>query len=277
MSPARLQGAPTGMALDFASGTPPAHWAGQVRGAGIIGVIVDTWNPAWAQIFTQNLAAGLGTAAFQGYLAAAWGTPSEAFSRAQAMVATLRAAGYPAGGDCWLDCEAMAISDAAAIAWITAWGETINQAGYTAKVYVGAGCPLTGQQWYDLGPITGYWRSTSNVPEVPTRGYQIIQTGTNQTEAGWLVDRDSLRTDAKGDVPRFAVPEVTPVVGPTAPTTPWRFYQVTVQAGQTLAGLAQTYGTSVAAIVDANGLPASVSATGSLAPYVGLHLMIPVL
>ncbi len=52
--------------------------------------------------------------------------------------------------------------------------EAVKAAGYLPGLYVGGGALLSGEQLYSL-PFEHYWRSQSRVPDIPNRGYQLIQ------------------------------------------------------------------------------------------------------
>ena len=107
--------------------------------------------------------------------------------------------GFPAGVNVWCDLEGENSTAQAqnVIDYCEAWYEAVNLAGYIPGLYVGAGGLLTGQQLYDL-PFQHYWRSQSRVPDIPTRGYQVIQLFPSIQINGISVDVDILQNDKKG-------------------------------------------------------------------------------
>jgi hypothetical protein len=76
----------------------------------------------------------------------------------------------------------------------TAQGET---ADYAPGLYVGCDRKLTGDQLRDLS-LQHYWRWQSSVPEIPHRGYQLIQLFSSISASGIAVDLDVTQTDLKG-------------------------------------------------------------------------------
>jgi len=83
------------------------------------------------------------------------------------------------------------------IDYCEAWFEAVNQSGYIPGLYVGAGALLTGQQLYDLS-FQHYWRSQSRVPDIPSRGYQMIQLFPSIQVNGVGVDLDVVQDDQQG-------------------------------------------------------------------------------
>ena len=90
-----------------------------------------------------------------------------------------------------------------AIDYCEAWYEAVSAAGYTPGMYVGAGTLLNGRQICDL-PFRHYWRSQSQVPDIPHRGYQLIQLGPSVEINGIWVDLDVALNDSQGgaNIPR---------------------------------------------------------------------------
>jgi hypothetical protein len=64
-------------------------------------------------------------------------------------------------------------------------------------LYVGANGILYGQQLYDLA-FQHYWESISEVPVLPARGYQMIQTVVPAPVNGIGIDQDVTQTDGEG-------------------------------------------------------------------------------
>lgn len=73
----------------------------------------------------------------------------------------------------------------------------LSAAGYIPGLYVGSDSLLSGQQLYDL-PFEHYWQSCSEVPAIPSRGYQIVQTLVQQPVNGVGIDQDTTQTDDEG-------------------------------------------------------------------------------
>ncbi len=83
------------------------------------------------------------------------------------------------------------------IAYCEAWYQAANAAGYVPGLYVGAGALLTGQQLYDLS-FQHYWQSASIVPDIPTRGYQLLQLWPPISINGVWIDLDVAQNDNLG-------------------------------------------------------------------------------
>lgn len=110
-----------------------------------------------------------------------------------------QAIGFPPGVNVWLDLEGVAsgTSSQAIIDYCTNWYEAVADAGYVPGIYVGANCGLSGNQLYDL-PFQHYWQSLSNVPSIPNRGYQMVQSGVADPVNGVSIDQDLTETDNEG-------------------------------------------------------------------------------
>lgn len=86
------------------------------------------------------------------------------------------------------------------IAYCTAWFAAVDASGYVPGLYVGYAAILTGEQLYSL-PFQHYWRSQSQVPDVPTRGYALVQLLPSVTANGIAIDVDFTQNDnEKGQV-----------------------------------------------------------------------------
>jgi hypothetical protein len=107
-----------------------------------------------------------------------------------------KAAGFPASVNLWLDLEG--INAAAAAADVIAYAN----ACFVPGVYVGANAILDGAQLFNALKFQHYWKSGSTVPQIPVRGYQMIQTipGHATTVDGIALDLDLdlTHTDALG-------------------------------------------------------------------------------
>jgi hypothetical protein len=107
--------------------------------------------------------------------------------------------GFPPGVNVWCDLEGVGSSATAqnVIDYCNSWYSAVAAAGYVPGLYVGANAGLSGQQLYDLA-FQHYWQSASQVPQIPVRGYQMVQTFVSDPVNGISIDRDITQTDAKG-------------------------------------------------------------------------------
>ena len=107
--------------------------------------------------------------------------------------------GFPNRVNLWCDLEGVNRSTQAqdVIDYCKAWYEAVSAAGYIPGLYVGAEALLNGRQLYDL-PFQHYWRSQSQGPDVPHRGYQVIQLGPSIQINGVRIDLDVALNDSKG-------------------------------------------------------------------------------
>jgi hypothetical protein len=107
--------------------------------------------------------------------------------------------GFPPGVNLWCDLEGVASSATAqdVINYCNCWYNAVAAAGYVPGLYVGANPGLSGQQLYDL-PFQHYWQSASQVPAIPVRGYQMVQTLVQGAVNGIGIDQDNTQTDAEG-------------------------------------------------------------------------------
>ena len=83
------------------------------------------------------------------------------------------------------------------IDYCEAWYEAVSAAGYIPGLYVGAEGLLNGRQLYDLS-FQHYWRSQSQVPDIPHRGYLVIQFGPSVQINGVWIDLDVALNDNQG-------------------------------------------------------------------------------
>lgn len=112
--------------------------------------------------------------------------------------------GFPGGVNIWCDLEEVNISANAhdVIAYCQAWYGAVRATDYLPGLYVGARTQLSGQQLFDL-PFQHYWRSSSSVPDLPSRGYQLIQFSPTMQLNGISVDLDVALPDNRGDSARW--------------------------------------------------------------------------
>ncbi len=85
----------------------------------------------------------------------------------------------------------------------------MNQADYIPGLYVGAGALLSGQQLHDLS-FQHYWRSQSRVPDIPIRGYQMIQLFPSIQINRVAVDLDVVQDDQQGGQAQWLQVDVGP-------------------------------------------------------------------
>ena len=107
--------------------------------------------------------------------------------------------GFPAGVNVCCDLEGAGGTASAqdVIDYCAAWFDAVDGAGYVPGLYVGAAAVLTGPQLYSLA-FQHYWRSQSGVPDVPTRGYALIQLFPSVTANGIGIDVDFTQNDNEG-------------------------------------------------------------------------------
>lgn len=162
------------------------------------------------------LQADLALMAVQHVAPAGW-TPSGKLGRRYGLYAAINArrVGLPSGVTLWLDLEGVAAGTPAdqIIDYCDTWADVVTDAGYVAGLYVGADCGLTGEQLATTR-MRYFWRSGSTVPDVPGRGYCLLQTiAANTSLDGVAYDDDSVQTDRTGNTPFWltrAPPAATP-------------------------------------------------------------------
>ena len=108
------------------------------------------------------------------------------------------AIGFPAGVNVWCDLEGVKPGTSAqdVTNYCNAWFTEVANAGYIPGLYVGAGCVLDEHQLFSL-KFQHYWRSQSNVPNVGSRGYQLIQLFPELNKNGIGIDIDVTQNDYK--------------------------------------------------------------------------------
>jgi hypothetical protein len=154
------------------------------------------------------LDADLALMAVQHVSKAGW-SPSEELGTAYGhnAAAHARSVGLPAGTSVWLDLEEVDGKSTAdeVIAYCNAWFEEVEAAGYTSGVYVGSNCILTGDQLYWQLKTKRYWKSGSTVPDIPHRGYCMVQHIIKNDEVGGVeICRDVTAIDGFGNAPMMA-------------------------------------------------------------------------
>lgn len=119
-----------------------------------------------------------------------------------------REAELPEGISVFLDLEGVDKSAAPedVIQYCNAWHDEVEAAGYFPGLYVGANCGLDGDDLFYRLKIKCYWKSGSNVPEIPVRGYCMFQTIKHGDKVGGVeIDRNVVRPDHFGTAPVWAV------------------------------------------------------------------------
>ena len=91
--------------------------------------------------------------------------------------AHVRQIGFPPGVNVWLDLEGVksSSSHATVIDYCNAWIAEVESVGFVPGVYIGARAILTGDEIFWRLRAKHFWRSASRVPDIPHRGYQVIQ------------------------------------------------------------------------------------------------------
>jgi len=88
------------------------------------------------------------------------------------------------------------------IGFCNCWYDEVLKAGYVPGVYVGFNVWLTGAELYGKLKFQHYWKSLSKVPDIPERGFEMIQTAGNPI-AGFSIDVNTVTGDKKGNFPVF--------------------------------------------------------------------------
>jgi hypothetical protein len=149
------------------------------------------------------LNAGLGLMPVQHVAQAGW-SPSQDLgtTNGRNAAAHARDIGFPPGINVWLDLEGVKSSAThkSVIDHCNAWFAEVNDAGFVPGIYIGASAILTGEEMFWRLQTKHYWKSGSNVPNIPQRGYQMIQKIiANDKVGGVSIDRNLTQTDAFGD------------------------------------------------------------------------------
>ena len=153
-------------------------------------------SAAEAEVILQS---GLALMAVQHVRKAGW-QPTGALGQQDGQDAAQNASdvGFPPGVSIWCDLEGVqAGTDAQnVIDYCNSWCIALDSAGYIPGLYVGFGSGLNEQQLFDLN-FQHYWRSQSNVPNVGSRGYQMIQLYPEVKVNGIGIDIDVTQSDFK--------------------------------------------------------------------------------
>lgn len=153
------------------------------------------------------LQAGLALMPVQHVRTSGW-SPTESLGQqdGQQAVANAQQVGFPTGVNIWCDLEGVNTAAVASdvLAYCNAWYDAVQNAGFIPGLYVGSSAILNGQQLYSL-PFQHYWQSQSIVPELPARGYQLIQLYPTLTLNGISVDVDVTQNDHAGGQAQWLV------------------------------------------------------------------------
>jgi hypothetical protein len=157
------------------------------------------------------LAGGLALMAVQHVMHAGWvPTAARGADYGAAAATNAKQVGLPPGVVVWLDLEGVrkGVGSDDVIAYCNAWFDAVANAGYLPGLYVGANCGLDGDALYWRLKTGHYWRSGSDVPDLPHRGYQMVQRidGSSDVVNGIAIDRDVTYTDAFGDTVAWLSP-----------------------------------------------------------------------
>jgi Domain of unknown function (DUF1906) len=146
------------------------------------------------------LNAGLALSAVQHVPYAGWHpTASLGNTNGENAASNASSIGLSIGMNIWCDLEGVASGTLAqdVIDYCNAWYKAVNNGGYIPGIYVGANCILNDNQLYDLA-FQHYWKSLSNVPSIPNRGYQLIQSLEQNLIDGISIDNDLTQNDEMG-------------------------------------------------------------------------------
>jgi hypothetical protein len=143
------------------------------------------------------LGAGLALGAVQHVAPEGW-TASAALGTTNGKNAAgnAQSVGLPGGMNLWLDLEGVSSQSSAldVIAYCNNWFDAVEAAGYVSGIYVGANAILSGDQLYLRLKTKHYWKSGSTVPDIPHRGYQLVQ----HIDTSLDFDSDVTKTDLLG-------------------------------------------------------------------------------
>lgn len=86
--------------------------------------------------------------------------------------------GAPQGITVWCDAEGWENQTRQGILeYLQGWSDACKSYGYVPGLYVGSGLPgVTGDDLWQLPGYKAYWRAAAIVPQVPNRGWTVIQS-----------------------------------------------------------------------------------------------------
>ena len=154
------------------------------------------------------LNAGLALMPVQHVRGAGW-VPTAALGASDGVHAVYHAfvIGFPLGVNVWCDLEGVqpGASTQQVIDYCNAWYDAVNAAGYVPGIYVGADTILDGPTLRHSRKFSHYWKSLSHVPDIPGRGFQMIQSNEHDAN-GVSIDENRTQTDLLGDTVLWLAP-----------------------------------------------------------------------
>lgn len=183
-----------------------------LRGAGFLGVLryLGLGGPTAETLDAQELAdlhaEDLVVGVVQYARTGGWSYATGA-TDGQAMAKQIESLGLTCLVTPWLDFEADHFpgGSSVAIGYASAHWGAVHWVGRDAEagVYEGPGIPLTEEQWFHALPHTAYWRSAADVPNVPGRGWRMLQLFPPNVNLGGgvIIDADVVQKDYRGGLP----------------------------------------------------------------------------
>jgi len=115
--------------------------------------------------------------------------------------------GFPTKVNLWCDLEGISSSAGAqdVIDYCNAWYDSVSQLGYLPGLYVGYDAVLNEDQLYYNLKFQHYWKSPSDVPTVPKRGYQMLQHDIDRIVNGINIDKNTTYIDNEGGQPQWLI------------------------------------------------------------------------
>lgn len=109
--------------------------------------------------------------------------------------------GLPAGVNIWLDLEGIRPDTPRqnVLDYCNAWFSAVETAGFATGLYVGDSIVVSPDDLYWNIRTKHYWKSGSKVPDIPNRGYQMIQRIPPNADDATNVDTDFTQNDSFGD------------------------------------------------------------------------------
>jgi Domain of unknown function (DUF1906) len=157
------------------------------------------------------LGQGLALMVVQHVRPGAW-VPSVALGASDGVHAAYHAftIGFPTGVIVWCDLEGVSAvaSPKQVTDYCNAWYDAVAAPGYVPGIYVGANAILDGDALFESLKFSHYWKSLSNVPDIPIRGYQITQSN-EHVENGISICEDLTQTDLLGGAVIWLAPDPT--------------------------------------------------------------------
>ena len=153
------------------------------------------------------LQSGLALMAVQHVLDPGWSpTATLGTTFGQNAAQNAKSIGLAAGINIWCDLEGVKsdTESVSVIDYCNAWIDAVSDAGYIPGLYVGANNGLTDLELNQTLKFNHYWKSMSNVPNVTSRGYQLVQSASGPVN-GVSIDADKTQTDNEGGLPYWLI------------------------------------------------------------------------